>query len=190
MGVMAFGQTAAAPAPTKVGIIQIQSALAQTKDGQKAASELDAKFAPKRQEMEKKQNELQQLQNQYRQGANTMSEDARTKLQRDIDQRTKLLQRDMDDAQAELEQEQGKVLNGLYEKMRKILDKYAADHGYALILDVSSQQTPVLYASNTIDVTADIVQLYDKAYPAAAGATPAPAAAAPPAAAAKPPVKK
>jgi outer membrane protein len=188
IGVMAFGQTAAAPAPTKVGIIQIQAALLQTKDGQKAAAEMDAKFAPKKQELDKKNAELQQLQNQYRQGQNTMSEDAKTKLARDIDQRTKLLQRDVDDAQAEYEQEQSKVLGALSEKMRKVLDKYALDHGYAVILDISSQQTPIVYFSNTIDVTADIIQAYDKTY--AAAAAPASAPAAPPAAAAKPPVKK
>jgi outer membrane protein len=190
IGVMAYGQTAAAPTPTKVGTIQIQQALIQTKDGQKAAAELDAKFAPKKQELEKKNNELQQLQKQYQQGVNTMSDDAKTKLARDIDQRTKQLQRDVDDAQQESEQEQGKVLNELYAKMKKVLDKYALDHGYALIIDVSSPQTPVLYASSGVDITADIIQLYDKTYPAPAASTPAAPPAAPPAAAAKPPVKK
>jgi outer membrane protein len=181
IGVMAYGQTAAAPIPTKVGTIQIQQALIQTKDGQKAAAELDAKFAPKKQELDKKNNELQQLQNQYRQGVNTMSEDAKTKLARDIDQRTKQLQRDLDDAQAESDQEQGKVLNELYAKMKKVLDKYALEHGYALIIDVSSPQTPVLYASSSVDITADIIQLYDKTYPVAAASTPAAAPATPPA---------
>jgi outer membrane protein len=76
--------------------------------------------------------------------------------------------------------------------MMAVIDKYAKDNGYTLILDVSSPQTPVLYASNTIDVTKDIIDLYDKntapasapgAAPTAAKpapATPRPGAAAPP----------
>jgi outer membrane protein len=43
-----------------------------------------------------------------------------------------------------------------------VVDKYAKDNGFTLVLDVSSPQTPVLYASNTIDITKEIVDLYDK----------------------------
>jgi outer membrane protein len=177
-GVLALAQT---NAPTKVGIIHIQNAIVQTKDGQKAAADIEVRFAPRRKALEQKQGELQQSQDQYRKGANTMSEEARTKLARDIDQRQKLLQRDADDAQAELEQEQGRVLQDLGQRMMAIIDKYATDHGYSLILDVSSPQTPVLYASNAIDITKDIIELYDKAA-ASAPAAAAPAASAAPAA--------
>jgi len=44
-----------------------------------------------------------------------------------------------------------------------------------VILDTSSQQTPVIYAANQIDVTQDIIHLYDQAYPVKASATSAPA---------------
>jgi outer membrane protein len=191
-GVLALAQT---NAPTKVGIIHIQNAIVQTKDGQKAAAEIESRFTPKRKALEQKQADLQQSQEQYRKGANTMSEEARNKLARDIDQRQKLLQRDADDAQAELEQEQGKVLQDLGQRMMAIIDKYATDRGFALILDVSSPQTPVLYASNSIDITKDIIELYDKAAasgPSAAAPAAAPAAkpAAAPAAAPKPAAPK
>ncbi len=121
--------------------------------------------------MEQKQSELQQMEQQFRTGANTMSDEAKLKLTRDIDQRRKQLQREMDDGQAELEQEQGRVLQDLGQKMMSVIDHYAAEHGFVLILDVSSPQTPVLYASNTIDITREIVELYDKAQ--SGGAAPA-----------------
>lgn len=183
-GVLAFGQT---PAPSnKVGIINIQQAIVQTKDGQKAAAELDAKYQPKRKDVDRQQSELQTMETQYRSGVNTMSDEAKQKLARDIDQRRKQIQRLMDDGQAELEQDQQRMLQQLGQKMMAVIDRYAADHGYVLVLDVSSPQTPVLFASNTIDITKDIIELYDKAQgtTAAAPATgavprPAPAAAKP-----------
>jgi len=46
-----------------------------------------------------------------------------------------------------------------------------AENGYAVVLDSSAQSTPILYASTQIDVTQDIVRLYDQAYPVKAGAT-------------------
>lgn len=191
---LALGFAALLPAqtgPSKVGIIHIQNAIVQTKDGQKAAADLNTKFAPRRQEVDAKQAELQKLEQQYRSGVNTMSDEAKTKLSRDIDQKRKTLQRDMDDANTELEQEQNRVLQELGQKMMVVIDKYARDNGYALILDVSAPQSPVLYASNTIDITSDIVGLYDKgaALPAPAGAAPA-APAAPKPAAPKPAAPK
>lgn len=174
-GALAFGQASAPPA--KVGIIHIQNAIIQTKDGQKAAADLDAKVGPRRKQIEQKQTELQQMEQQFRTGANTMSDDAKQKLARDIEQRRKVLQRDMDDANAELEAEQNRIMQQLGQKIMAVIDRYASDKGFALILDVSSPQTPVLYASNTIDITRDIVELYDKAPASAPAAAPAASAA-------------
>jgi outer membrane protein len=177
-GVLAFGQAAAPPA--KVGIVHIQNAIVQTKDGQKAAAELDTKFGPRRQEVQKKQDELQQLEQQYRSGANTMSDEARQKLMRDIEQHRKQLQRQMDDAQAELQQDQDRVLRQLGQRMMAVIDRYANANGFTLILDVSSPQSGVLFASNSIDITRDIVGLYDKAQSSDAAAPAAAKPAAPP----------
>jgi outer membrane protein len=189
LGALAFGQTGVPP--TKVGIIHIQNALAQTKDGQKAGAELDAKYRPRRDEVQKKQAELQDLEQQYRSGANTMADDARAKLMRNIEQHRKQLQRDMDDAQSELQQDQDRILRQLFQKMLPIIDNYANKNGFALVLDVSSPNSNVLFASNTIDITRDIVGLYDQANPGTAAAAAAPAAK-PAAPAAKPaaPAKK
>ena len=170
-GVVALAQ-AGAP-PTKVGIIHIQNAIIQTKDGQKAAADIDTRFGPRQKEAERKQSEVQALEAQYRSGVNTMSEEAKQKLAREIELKRKLLQRHIDDARADLEQEQQRVLNELGQKMMVVIDKYAADHGYALILDVSTQASGVLYASNTIDITRDIVDLYDKSSGLPAPAAPA-----------------
>jgi outer membrane protein len=193
---LAHAQTGAAapnpggPVPNKVGIIHIQNAIISTKDGQKAANELQTKFAPKKSELEKKQSTIAQLQDQLRKGSNTMSEDAKQKLVREIDQNTKSLNRETEDAQAELDQEQNKIYAELGQRIVAVLERYGKENGYAVILDVSSPQTPVMYAANGTDITQDIIALYDKNSPAAASAAPAvapPAAAKP---AAPPAVKK
>jgi outer membrane protein len=188
---IAFGQAA----PAKVGIIHVQNAIVSTRDGQKAVADLQNRFTPKKEELDKKQAEIKGLQEQLQRGSNTMSEDARNKLIRDIDERTKRLQRDTEDAQMEFDQEQGKVMQDVGGKLMAVLDKYAKENGYAVILDVSAQTTPVLWAANGIDITKDVIDLYDKAPPAATSGAPAsgaaakPAGATPPASAApKPPV--
>src|SRR5260370_35772095 len=78
--------------------------------------------------------------------------------------------------------------------MMDVLDRYARENGFVVMLDNSAQNTPILFASTNIDVTQDIVRLYDQAYPVkgrpAASTTPATHPAQNPAAqppAAKPP---
>ncbi len=181
LGALAAAQTT--PSTTKVGIIQIQSAILSTKDGQKALNDLQTKFAPRKADLDKKQNDIAQLQDKMRKGSSTMSDEAKQKLARDIDQMTKSLNRDTEDAQAELDQENQRMMQDLGSKMMAVVTKYAQDNAYTLILDVSSPQTPVLYAATGIDITQDIIGLYDKNAPAAAGApVPAPAAVKPAAA--------
>jgi outer membrane protein len=159
--------------PAKVGVIHIQNAIIATQDGQKAAQALDAKFVPKQKELEKSQSEIVALQDQLRKGSNTMSEENKQKLMRDIDQRTTTLKRNNEDMQAELEQEQNRLLQDIFSKLRPVLDTYAKNNAYTLILDVSNPQTNVVYISNGIDITQEVVALYDKSTAATSAAKPA-----------------
>ena len=190
----ALGLFAVLPLPAqtngKVAVINIQSALVSTKDGQKAASELTNRFQPKKTEFDKRQNEINELQDKLNRGRNTLSDDARQNLVREIDQKTKSLKYDTEDAQAELNNTEQKIMGELYGRIRAVVDKYAKDNGYILVLDDSSQQMMV-YASSSIDITRDIIELYDKNSPGQPAATssgaaqPATPAAAKPAAASK-----
>lgn len=163
----------AAQTPGKVGVISVQGAIVGTKDGQKAAGELETKFAPKRKDIEGRQNEVNQLEDQMRKGGSLMSDEKRAQLARDIDEKKKRLNRDMQDAQEEFEGEQQRLLQGLGQRMLAVIEKYAKDNGYTMVLDVSNPQTPVLYASSAIDITQDVISLYDKSPAASAPAAPA-----------------
>ncbi len=195
LAAMASAQGAA---PTKIGIIKVADAIQGTKDGQKASAALNSKYAPRKADFEKRQSEIQSMQDQLRKGGATLSEERQRQLTQDIDTATKRLNRDTEDAQAELDQEQGKVMQELGSKMMEIVTKYATDNGYAVILDVSNPQTPVLWAASGVDITNEIQKLYDEKYGAAAPAAAAPATqkpastVAPPAAKppATPPTKK
>jgi outer membrane protein len=181
LGIAAWaqGQTAA-PAPAKVATVHVQNAILQTKDGQKAAQDLQAKFLPRRTELEKKSSDITAIQNQMRAGSATMSEAAKAKLQRDYDNNTKEFKRADDDFNAEVQQEEGKIMNDLGQKLMDVITKYSAQNSIAMVIDVSNQQSPVLWADPSIDITNEVIKLYDQAHPSP-GATPAPAPAAPPA---------
>jgi outer membrane protein len=172
----------------KIGVIDMQSALTATKDGQKAAADLRAKYAPKQQEFQQRQAQLQQKQDQFRRTENTISEDAKTKLAADIDALQRNLQRDTKDAEQDMNQDQQHIVQELSGKMMKAVSKYAQDHQYQLVFDVAGQPENIHFASNTIDITRDVIALYDQENPAtAASSSAAPRSSRPTAPAAAPP---
>ena len=172
MAAMANAQTAT---PTRVAVIHIQQAIVTTKDGQKAQADLGAKFGPKRTALEKKQSELAALQEQLKKGAATMSDDAKNKIAKDIDTLTKDLTRGGEDYDAEVQQEEGKVMNDLGQKMLDVVGKYAAQNGFAMVIDISNQQT-VLWADPSANITAECIKLYDQAHPGTGAPAPKPPA--------------
>jgi outer membrane protein len=165
--------------PTKVAIIAIQQAIMATKEGTAAGSAVNTKYEPKKAEFDRRTHEIQTLSDQLKKGSATMSDEAKDKLARDIDAKTKSLQRDTQDTSTDYEEEMSKVYQSLGNKMLEIIQQYSYQNGYAVVLDVSNQQTPVIWAAPSANIIADIVRLYDQAHPGLA-APAAPAKPAPP----------
>lgn len=92
-----------------------------------------------------------------------MSNDKKEELARSIDEKKKRLQRDTEDAEEQLQGEQQQLLQGLAQRMSAIVDKYAKDNDYALVIETSNPSTPVLYAASQLDITKEMIALYDKA---------------------------
>ncbi len=157
--------------PFKVGVIEIQSAILGTKDGQKATQEFAVRFDPRKKELQTKAAEIQELQDKLQRGGAAMADAAKQDIQQQIERKTKIYKRDMEDANAEFQAEQSKVLDELGQKMMQVIERYAQANGYAVIIDVSNPQTPVMYASSSANITKQIVDLYDKSL-ATSGAKP------------------
>ncbi len=194
LGTAAFGQGAATPAaatpaapaanagpaPTKIGVVNIQQAIGECAEGKKEIDALQQKFTPKQAELKNLSDEVESLKKQYQAQADKLSDDEKNARAKAIDTKQKSLQRNYEDAQAEFQQAEQDVINRIGAKMITVLEKYANANGYAVVLDVSNPQTsPVLWATQGTVITKDLVDAYDKANPAGVSApAPKPAGAA------------
>lgn len=90
-------QTQAVPAATatKVAIVDIQAAILNSQEGQKAVAELRNRFEPKRIEFQKRQEDIQALQDRLDKGGATISDAAKQKLSAEIQSKTNTLKRDI-----------------------------------------------------------------------------------------------
>lgn len=188
VAVHAQGTAAAGAAVSgKTGVINIRAAIASTSEGKQAGAELQSQFAARQTELEGLNKQINDLRQRLDTGKGKISDEEQARLTRQGEVMARQLQRKQDEYQEDVNAAQGEVFDRIGRKMVDVLDRYARENSYVIILDSSAQNTPILFASTNIDVTQDIIRLYDGAYPVKAGsATPAKPAARP----AAPPAQK
>jgi len=182
-------QAAAAPAAGgKIAILNVRQAIVATAEGKQASAELQSQFAPRQNELEALNKQINDLRQQIAANQNTWNDEQKgmaqakgQRLAQQLDRKQQEMQTDVNDAQSE-------VVDRIGRKMMDVLDRYARENGFVAVFDSSAQSSPIIYAANSIDVTQDIIRLYDQAYPVKGGSAPAAKPAAAPAkpAAAKP----
>jgi outer membrane protein len=165
------GGAAAASAGTKIGIVSIADAIFATNEGRKELDGLQARFSGKQNELKAQNDELEKLKADLQVKGDKLSDEERNARMKTASDKQKNLQRNGEDFQAEVQQAEQEVQNRLGKKMLDVLDKYAKDNSFAVILDVSNPQTPVLWASPTTNITKELVDAYNAASPVAAPAT-------------------
>ncbi len=194
----AAAQTPAAPAPApaantpaepagppKIAVIAFQVAVGQTNEFQRNFADLQKKYDPKRQQLKALNDEVDSLTKQLQAQGDKLSDAERANRAKTIDDKKKQLQRDGEDASNDFQNEMQEMYTGLASKVYDVLSTYAQQHGYTLVLDVAQQQTPVLYAIDSTNITKPIIDAYNvkSGVPAppqpAAGVTPSAPPAAP-----------
>jgi outer membrane protein len=160
-----------AAAPEKIGILNMQIAITSTAEGKQASAELQAQFAPRQAELENIRKQIEDVQTRLRNGASTLSDDEKQRLARENESLTRNYQRKQQDFNDDGNEAQREVIDRIGRKLMEVVEKYARDNGYSIILDNSSQNTPVIFSANGVDISQDIIRLFDQAYPAKAGSS-------------------
>jgi outer membrane protein len=188
--------------PAKIALIAFEQAVVATSEGEQALKAVQKKYEPKKTQLDTLNSKIDSLKKELQSAPATLTAEERAAKTKAIDTNDKQLQRETDDAQtayqADLQEAYGKVA----QNVSAALKEYVAKNGYTILLDVGSQQSPVIWTAPepNADITEAFVASYNatfKAAPPAPDAPPPPAAARPKApapathtAAPKPPAAK
>jgi Skp family chaperone for outer membrane proteins len=147
--------------PSKIAVVAFQVAVAQTNEGQRNFADLQKKYDPKRQQLKAQSDEIDTLTKQLQTQNASLSESERTARATAIDTKKKQLDRDFQDTQSDFQQEMQDLYNTLASKVYDVMQSYAEKEGYTVVLDVGQQQSPVLFASNTTNITKQVIDAYN-----------------------------
>jgi outer membrane protein len=147
---------------SKIAVIAFQPAVMSTNEGRQAMAKIQQKFQPKQTELKADSDQIDALKKQLQTSGSTLSQDARATQLRTIDDKEKSLQRKAQDAQTDFQQALTEEYQGLAQKFYPVLQDYAQSNGYGLVLDMSTQQTPVVWAGKSTDITDVVVKEYNQ----------------------------
>lgn len=170
MGVPGLGQAL----PDKVGIVHTRQAIIQTTEGKKVWADFRSRFEQVQKDFQKRQSEIEALQQQLERGRHVMAAEAQQKIQREIESRSRAISRDSEERQAEFDEEQARVVQDLKRKFLPVIEKYARERGFSLIIDIDVPNSPILFAVTGVNVTEDLAKLYDQVSAQTASAQPPP----------------
>jgi Skp family chaperone for outer membrane proteins len=173
LALSAAAQTPAAPAaapaasasapekPTKIAVINFQVAVAQTNEGLRDFADLQKKYAPKEATLKSLSDEIDNLTKQLQAQGATLSDADRTSRAKTIDDKKKQLDRETEDLRNDGQQDMQDLYQNLASKVYDVMESYAEQQGFTLVLDISQQQSPVLYASTGTVITKAVVDAYN-----------------------------
>ncbi len=146
-----------ASAETKAAVVDVQHAVMQTEDGIRAQATLKKLFDKRQQELDGKQVELQRTREDIERQSRVLSREALEKRMEDWQRRMVELQTVFVDYNKELQKKQGELTAPILKKMMTIVSRVAKRKDFDLVLD--KQAVP--YARQDLDLTDEIVQLYN-----------------------------
>jgi outer membrane protein len=149
-----------ATAQTKVAIVNMQKALADSDELKKASAAVELKYKPRQDEITKLQSDLQSIQQQLQSGK--LSEAQGADLQAQGQRKQRDLQRLSDDLQQDFERDRQEILGKASQKMQQVVAKLAEEKGLDMVVDV----TQTVYFKPALEITADATAAYNKTYPA------------------------
>ena len=151
-----------AAAQSKVAIINLQRAVLESAEIKKASAELEARFRPRQQQMEKLQKDLQAIQQQLQTMAGKLTPQGEAELTASGQKKQRELQRIGEDLQADVDRERNEILSKSTQKMQEVVKKLAEEKGLDVVIDV----TTAIYFKPALEITTDAIAAFDKANPA------------------------
>jgi outer membrane protein len=160
--------------PSKIVMINFNTAVLSTTEAKTALNGLQTKFTPRQTALKTLNTEVETLGKDLQAKATTLSETERASRERTLGEKQRQLQRDAQDLKSDMQTESQLVYQQVAQKLYAFLQSYGSQHGYTMIIERGSDSAPVVwYTAPQVDITADVVKGYNAApAPAATPSTP------------------
>ena len=139
-------------AQTKLGYVKVDEVIRKANIAKQAEDRLKKEFAPRDNELKKMGAKLKNLAGKFDKEQSVMTNSDKQKVQREISNLEKEIQRKQRQAREDLTQRKNEELAAVVEKARAVIKKIAVEEKFDLILENS------VYASPNVDITQKVIK--------------------------------
>ena len=156
--------TTAAPAPAtasslRIGVINVERLVQESALGKEAFNRVKRLNDQKKDEGEKLQKELRDMEQKLADQGAALAEDKRDALQKSYQEKAIAFKRFQDDANRELETAQKKELSELERRVFPVINQVGKEKGFTLIFN--KFQSGLVYADEAIDLTDEVLKVFN-----------------------------
>lgn len=165
----------AAPPAQRIGVINVERLVQESALGKEAFSRVKRLNDQKKEEADKLSKELRDMEQKLADQGSSLADDKREALQKTYQEKAIAFKRFQDDANRDLETAQKKELAELEKRVFPVINQVGKEKGFTIILN--KFQSGLVYADDSVDVTDEVLKVFNTtvAVPKAA-ATPGAAA--------------
>ena len=154
-----------AQAAFRLGVFDPQRVSEETAEGKRIQAKLEAMRGQRQGEIAAEETKITELQQQLNQQALSLSPEKRAQLEIEIQKRLLELNSRKDTMSKSFQLEIAAEEAQFNEKLRNVLNQFARDEEFSVILEVGA----VAFAAASVDVTTAIIDRFNKLYPATSG---------------------
>jgi outer membrane protein len=151
-----------AMAQPKVGVISLQKAILETAEIKKASNDMQVRYKKRQDDFDKAQRELNDIQTQLQSAQGKLSAAGEADLTARGQRKEREVKRLDEDLRADVERDRNDILVRAQTRMLDIVKKVSDDKGLDLVVEASA----LITFRPTLDITAEVITAYDKAFPA------------------------
>jgi outer membrane protein len=140
-------------------LVDMQRTILTVEEGKKARTELEKKIKRKEEELMAKQKELDKLNEDWKKQAHMMSEEAKTRKQKEFQDKVMDLRKFEMSYREELKKEEGQATQKIAMKVAKMVDRIAKEKNLEIVFEANS--SGLLYVKDPIDLTEQIIKEYE-----------------------------
>jgi len=139
--------TVAGAADIKIGYVDVERIRRESAPAERASKQLEKEFAPRAQELQRREAQVKSLQSQLEKDGVTMSENERRSKEQELSRASVDVQRMQREFREDLNMRRNQELAALFERADKVIKQIADAEKYDLILQEA------VYRSPRIDIT-------------------------------------
>ncbi|MGM0423304.1 MAG: OmpH family outer membrane protein [Thermodesulfobacteriota bacterium] len=144
----------------KVGVVDLQHVLEESKPGKKAIQNLEQEFQGLQQRLDQRKSELDELREEMQKQSLVMSQEAQSDKESEFRQKVQKFQELYQEYQNRMQAKEKELREPIIEDLVDIIQDYGQEHGFDIILD--KQNSGLVFNTEELEITEPILEILNQ----------------------------